>query len=126
MTTNEKEIFDRAVDALHDIIYSIEIDKINFDELENYVRMYDAGKANNVKTYLNNIKNTFSTQSDVELQEIINVVNNVVITTTNGTSSVQNLKDLKDFLNQALPAWQNAIQNQTVFQQQYYQFPPRT
>lgn len=126
MTTNEREIFDRAVDALHDVVCSIEIDKVNFDELENHVRMYDVGKSINAKVYLNNIKNTFSTQSDVELQEIINVVNNVVTTTTNGTSSVQNLEDLKAFLNQALPAWQNAMRNQTVFQQQYYQFPPRT
>jgi len=126
MTTNEREIFDRAVDALHDVVYSIEIDKVNFDELENHVRTYDVGKANNVKVYLNNIKSTFSAQSDTELQEIINVVNNVVTTTTNGTSSVQNLEDLKAFLNQALPAWQNAMQNQTVFQRQFYQFPTRT
>lgn len=61
-----------------------------------------------------------------ELQEIINVVNNVVTTTTNGTSSVENIEDLKAFLNQAIPAWQNAMMNQTVFQQQFYQFPPRT
>ena len=126
MTTNEREIFDRAVDALHDVVYSIEIDKINFDELENCVRTYDVGKANNVKIYLNNIKNTFSTQSNAELQEIINVVNNVVTTTTNGTSSVENIEDLKAFLNQALPAWQNAMMNQTVFQQQFHQVPPRT
>lgn len=125
MTTNEREIFDRAVDALHDVVYSIEIDKVNFDELENHVRTYDVGGANNVKSYLNTVRNTFSTQSDVGLQEIINVVNNVVTTTTNGTSSVQNLEDLKAFLNQAIPAWQNAMQNQTVFQQQFYQFPPR-
>ena len=55
-----------------------------------------------------------------DLQDIINVVNDVVTATTNGTSSVENIDDLKAFLNQALPAWQNAMMNQTVFQ---YQFP---
>jgi hypothetical protein len=127
MTTNEREIFDRAADALHDVVYSIKIDKVNFDELENRVRTYDVGKADNIKLYLNDIRNTFSTltQSDVGLQEIINVVNNVVTATTNGTSSVENIEDLKAFLNQALPAWQNAMMNQTVFQQQFHQVPPR-
>ena len=71
-----------------------------------------------------NTKLNHSEQND--LQDIINVVNDVVKATTNGTSSVENLKDLKDFLNQAIPAWQNAMMNQTVFQQQFYQFPPRT
>ena len=71
------------------------------------------------------IKSAISSSSSElsELQEIINVVNNVVTSTTNGTSSVQNLEDLKAFLNQAIPAWQNAMQNQTVFQQQFYRFP---
>lgn len=58
-----------------------------------------------------------------DIQDIINVVNDVVTATTNGTSSVENIEDLKAFLNQAIPAWQNAMLNQTVFQQQYYQFP---
>ena len=70
------------------------------------------------------IKSAISASSS-ELQEIINVVNNVVTTTTNGTSSVENIEDLKAFLNQALPAWQNAMMNQTVFQQQFHQVPPR-
>ena len=61
-----------------------------------------------------------------ELNEIINVVNSGVTTTTNGIESVENIEELKDFLNQALPAWQNAMQNQTVFQQQFHQFQPRT
>jgi len=52
-----------------------------------------------------------------ELNQIINVVNSVVMATTNGTSSVENLEDLKTFLNQAILAWQYAMQNQTVFQQ---------
>jgi len=85
--------------------------------------------ANAAKVQIEKIRNAITEKSDScddDIQEIINVVNNVVTTTTNGTSSVQNLEDLRDFLNQALPAWQNAMQNQTVFQQQYYQFPPRT
>lgn len=84
--------------------------------------------ANAAKVQIEKIRNAIAEKSDSsdDIQEIINVVNNVVTTTTNGTSSVQNLKDLKDFLNQALPAWQNAMQNKTVFQQQFHQFPPRT
>jgi ElaB/YqjD/DUF883 family membrane-anchored ribosome-binding protein len=78
------------------------------------------------KIYIENdgVATTIGEMNDI--QEIINAVNDVVKSTTNGTSSVENLKDLKDFLNQALPAWQNAIRNQTVFQQQFHQFPPRT
>ena len=84
--------------------------------------MTDSRQPQRTKSDVAVIKPAISTSSS-ELQEIINVVNNVVTSTTNGTSSVENLEDLKAFLNQAIPAWQNAMQNQTVFQQQFYRFP---
>lgn len=76
------------------------------------------------KEFIERLDLDVNTNENKELQEIINVVNNVVTTTTNGTSSVENIEDLKAFLNQALPAWQNAMMNQTVFQQQFHQLPP--
>ena len=98
---------------------------INLNTIADCFEMTDSRQPQQVENDVAVIKSAILASSS-ELQEIINVVNNVVTTTTNGTSSVQNLEDLKAFLNQAIPAWQNAMQNQTVFQQQFYQFPPRT
>lgn len=82
--------------------------------------------ANAAKAQIEKIRNAITEKSDSsDIQDIINVVNDVVIATTNGTSSVENIEDLKAFLNQAIPAWQNAMMNQTVFQQQFHQVPPR-
>lgn len=111
--------------ALMQLAFHIKYNSINLNTIADCYEMTDSRQPQQVSDDVAVIKSAISASSS-ELQEIINVVNNVVTITTNGTSSVQNLEDLRDFLNQALPAWQNAMQNQTVFQQQYYQFPPRT
>ena len=98
---------------------------IGSDSLDNsYDTSFEVRDAR--KEFIERLALNVNNAENKELQEIINVVNDVVTATTNGTSSVENIEDLKAFLNQALPAWQNAMQNQTVFQQQFYQFPPRT
>jgi hypothetical protein len=112
--------------AIAEVVMYMDCEGLNINNLPKELESNPVS-ANSAKVQIEKIRNAIAEKSDSsELQEIINVVNNVVTTTTNGTSSVQNLEDLKAFLNQAIPAWQNAMLNQTVFQQQYYQFPPRT
>lgn len=69
---------------------------------------------------LNNTLN--SPESNDDIQQIIDLVNKAVVSTV-PDCTVENLKDLKDFLYQAIPAWQNAMLNQNVFQQQFFKFP---
>lgn len=49
---------------------------------------------------------------------IISKVNEVVINTLNDGSTVENLKDLSDFFNQAIPCWERMKANPSVFQVQ--------
>jgi hypothetical protein len=113
--------------SLLKIATQIDLNNIDLNTIADCFISADSIQPQQIKHYVETIKNNLSHSSNelqkTELQEIINVVNNVVTSTTNGTSSVQNLEDLKAFLNQAIPAWQNAMQNQTVFQQQFYRFP---
>ena len=109
--------------ALMQLAFHIKHHGINLNTIADCFEMTDSRQPQQVSNDVAVIKSDILASSS-DIQEIINVVNNIVTTTTNGTS-VQNLEDLKAFLNQALPAWQNAMQNQTVFQQQFYQFPPR-
>jgi hypothetical protein len=108
--------------AIAEVVAYMDCEGLNINNLPQELESNPIS-ANAAKVQIEKIRNAITKSDSSELQEIINVVNNVVTTTTNGTSSVQNLEDLKAFLNQALPAWQNAMQNQTVFQQQFYQFP---
>lgn len=49
---------------------------------------------------------------------IISKVNEVVTHTLNDGSTVENLKDLSDFFNQAIPCWERMKTNPSVFQAQ--------
>ena len=123
--------------SLLKIATQIDLNNIDLNTIADCFISADSIQPQQIKHYVETIKNNLSHSSnelqetklqetelqETKLQEIINVVNNVVTSTTNGTSSVENLEDLKAFLNQAIPAWQNAMQNQTVFQQQFYRFP---
>lgn len=109
--------------ALMHLAFHIKHHGIDLNTIADCYEMTDSRQPRQVESDVAVIKSAILASSS-ELQEIINVVNNVVTSTTNGTSSVENLEDLKAFLNQAIPAWQNAMQNQTVFQQQFHQLPP--
>ena len=53
------------------------------------------------------------------LQQTIKDVNKVVSSVTNGTSTVENIDDLNDFIYKAaIPLWVNAMQCKSVFQPQ--------
>jgi hypothetical protein len=53
------------------------------------------------------------------LQQTIKDVNKVVSSVTNGTSTVENIDDLNDFIYKAaIPLWINAMQCKSVFQPQ--------
>lgn len=54
-----------------------------------------------------------------KLQQTIEGVNKVVSSMTNGTSTVENIDDLNDFIYKAaIPLWINAMQCKSVFQPQ--------
>lgn len=97
---------------------------IVLDTIEQCFGMTDSRQPQQVKSDVDTIRQALSTND--EIKEILSTVNDAVASTLNDGSVVVNLTDLKAFLNQAIPAWQNAMKNQIAFQQQHYQFPPRT
>ena len=76
-------------------------------------------KANRLEMYIKYDDNFISMSflSEKVFKYIINVVNELVTHTLTDGSTVQNMKDLSEFFDQAISCWENAKKNHSVFQQ---------
>lgn len=106
--------------ALMQLAFHIKHHGINLNTIADCYEMTDSRQPQQVKSDVVVIKSAISASSS-ELQEIIDTVNNVVSATTNGGSTVENIDDLKAFLNQALPAWQ-AVEQARMMNNVFAQF----